>query len=530
MQAAFFSHRLAFLTIRFFGKVIFLRKKTSILQQALLLTAVNLSLRGVGMLFQIWLSDRIGAAGLGLLQLILSVSGFAFTLGLAGVRVAAMYVCAEEFGLKEYGGIRQAVLVSLRYALCTSCIVGAALFFGAEFAARRFVGDLHAADSLRMQALFLPAGCAGSVLAGYFTACGKIKKLAAVHVCERILSLLLTALLLVFYSGKDPGKCCMAVVLGNVISDFWGTAFLFVLFLRSQRPAPALGTANQMLRRVCKLSVPLALSEYLRAGLSTLEQFLIPWGLARSGSTYSASMSAYGTIGAMVFPVLMFPSALFYALSDLLVPELARCSVQNRTLRIRHLTESCLRMGFLFSGAIAGLMFVLAKPLGMLLYKSADAGAYLRIFSPMVFCLYMDAMTDGMLKGLGQQVASVRYNTITAFLDVVLLFVLLPRLGIAAYLLSFTATHLLNFGLSLHKLVFVTEYSPEIHHVFRVFFCTAVSCAACFCFPEGTYWQMILLRTAVFLFVFLILSNCSGAMSRRDAEQLRRSLPRAHGN
>ncbi|MCQ2420396.1 MAG: polysaccharide biosynthesis C-terminal domain-containing protein [Clostridia bacterium] len=506
-----------------------MRKKSSILQQALLLTGVNLSLRGVGMLFQIWLSDRIGAAGLGLLQLILSVSSFAFTLGLAGVRVAAMYLCAEENGNGRDGGVRQAALVCLAYALCASTIVGAALFFGADEAARRFVGDVRAAGSLRLQALFLPVGCAGSVLAGYFTACGKIKKLAAVHVAERILSLAVTALLLLYYAGHNPGRCCIAVMLGNVLSDLAGTLFLLVLFLRAQPPVPAPDTARQMLRRVFRLSIPLALSEYLRAGLSTLEQLLIPWGLARSGSTYAASMSAYGTIGAMVFPVLMFPASLFYALSDLLVPELARCRVQNRTLRIRHLTESCLRMGFLFSGAVSGLLFVSAKPLCMLLYKSADAGAYLRIFSPMVFCLYMDAMTDGMLKGLGQQVASVRYNTLTAFLDVGLLFVLLPRLGISAYLLSFCATHLLNFGLSLHKLLSVTDYLPDGAHVFRVFFCTVISCAAGF-FPAGAHLQPLFVRTAIFLPVFCVLSACTGAMSRRDAAQLRRSLRPPRGN
>ena len=43
----------------------------------MLLTGVNVLLRGMSMLFQVYLAGRIGPAGLGLLQLILSVGGFA---------------------------------------------------------------------------------------------------------------------------------------------------------------------------------------------------------------------------------------------------------------------------------------------------------------------------------------------------------------------------------------------------------------------------------------------------------------------
>ena len=75
------------------------------LHNALLLTFVELLLRGVTMLFQRVLVAKIGAAGLGLLQLVLTVGGFAMTLGLAGLRVTAMYLCAEEYGKGSLSGM-----------------------------------------------------------------------------------------------------------------------------------------------------------------------------------------------------------------------------------------------------------------------------------------------------------------------------------------------------------------------------------------------------------------------------------------
>lgn len=55
-----------------------------ILKNTLLLTAAALLLRFASMLFQAHLAGRIGAEGLGAVQLLLSVFAFATTLGLAG--------------------------------------------------------------------------------------------------------------------------------------------------------------------------------------------------------------------------------------------------------------------------------------------------------------------------------------------------------------------------------------------------------------------------------------------------------------
>ena len=92
-----------------------------------LLTAANLLMRGVGMLFQVYLTGQVGAAGVGLLQLIVTVQLFAMTLGTSGLRVAALYLSAEEYGLRRFSGVRQAISWCLGAGLVLSALVGAAL-------------------------------------------------------------------------------------------------------------------------------------------------------------------------------------------------------------------------------------------------------------------------------------------------------------------------------------------------------------------------------------------------------------------
>jgi len=211
-------------------------------------------------------------------------------------------------------------------------------------------------------------------------------------------------------------------------------------------------------RRLFRLCVPLAANDYLRSGLSTLEHLLIPRGLRSYGASGEAAMATYGVIHGMVFPVLTFASAILFSLADVLVPELARCKASGNVKRIRHLTGRSLRLSLAFAAAVAGVLWCLAEPLGRLLYRSDEAGRYIAILAPIVLILYLDAIVDGMHKGLGQQLYCVRYNTLTSFLDVLFLFLLLPRWGVNGFLFSFVVTHLINFVLSLRRLVTVTGY------------------------------------------------------------------------
>ena len=438
---------------------------SGVIQGTLLLTAANLTIRGISMLFGIYLSGRLGAAGLGLLQLISSVSILAMTVGSSGIRIAAMYLCAEEHGHGRTGGIRCAANRCLTVTLLLGGFAGAALILLSEPIATHWLSEPAAAASLRLIGFFLPVLCMNSVMTGYFTACGKIRAMVAIEVTERIACVLLTVLLLRRAATSEAS--CLAFFAGSSLTTAASFLAMYTIYRRDCRSFAPIPNHLHMGRRMLRLCLPLAANDYLRSGLSTMENLLIPRGLRRYGASGESAMASYGVIHGMVFPVLMFSAAILYSLADVLVPELSRCVAEGNRVRIRRLTDRCLRWGFLFSAAVAGLLGSLAYPLGQLLYRNEEAGLYLTLLSPMVLILYLDTIVDGMHKGLGQQLYCVRYNTLTSFLDVVLLFLLLPRWGITGFLFSFTVTHLLNFWLSIRRLVQVTAYRLPLSFAMR---------------------------------------------------------------
>lgn len=493
----------------------------SLLRGTLLLTLSNLIIRIVSMLFQIYLSAAIGAEGLGLMQLAASVGTLALTLGSSGIRIAAMYLTAEEHGKRRPAGVRSAMNCCMRTGFCLSLLAGLLLVCFAPRLAAGWISDPRAAISLRIIGIFLPFTCLNCILTGYFTACGKLGKLVAIELIERLLSVLLTIVLLRRWAGNDLARAC-CVIFG--CSSFPCACSFFVMYAIYRRDCRVLSPAlpqPRMGRRLARLCIPLAVNEYLRSGLSTLEHLLIPYGLRRSGVSASHSMAAYGTIHGMVFPVITFASVLLYSLSDVLVPELARCCASGNAARIRHLTDKCLRFGLVFSAAVSGLLFCLARPLSQLLYRSGTAGVYIRFFAPLVLILYLDAIVDGMHKGLGQQLSCMRYNTLTSFLDVLLIFLLLPKYGLGGYLFSFTVTHLLNFYLSIRRLLVVTGY-PLPASFFLQTMLFALLSVLLFA-PLAAHAQgmsAILFLSGAFLCLFLLLLTCTGAFSFRDLRWL----------
>ena len=98
----------------------------------------------------------------------------------------------------------------------------------------------------------------------------------------------------------------------------------------------------------------------------------------------------------------------------------------------------------------------MAETLCLSLYGSTEAVSQMRLYSLLIPMLYCDCITDAMTKGLGQQKICVRYNIITSTLDVIFLYFLLPKYGMAGYFLSFTLTHMLNFCLSIRRLILIT--------------------------------------------------------------------------
>lgn len=432
-----------------------LSKTIPIFYSTLLLTGVNLLLRLVGTSFQVFISNTLGPEGIGLLQLTMSVGSLAMVGGIAGVRTASMYLTAGELGQRRRQNITWILSACFLYSIFCSGAVSLLLYLFAPDIAQNWIGDIRTVGALRLLAAFLPVTCLCGVMTGYFTAANRIGTLAAVEVGEQFCSMAITMVLLKLWAGNDPGRACQSIVLG---SSFGACLTLSLLiFLRLQERAP-IGPRIRVAKPLLHTALPLALADLLKSGITTTENLMVPKRLALHTATANP-IGAFGIVSGMVFPVLMFPACILFGLTELLIPELARCAAAGSHQRIAYLVRRSLKAAMLYSLFLSGIMFLLAPLLCQKLYQNPDIGFFLRLYSILIPMLYCDIITDAMIKGLGQQTASVRYNIFTSAVDVAFLYFLLPRYGMTGYFISFLFTHLVNFLLSLRRLLRISGES-----------------------------------------------------------------------
>lgn len=490
-------------------------KRNTMFYSALLLTGANLALRMVSMGFQVYLSGQLGAAGVGLLQLTISVATLAMTAAMAGIRTTAMYLTAEEIG-KNRRGADRVLSACFCYSFLCSLAVALAVYNLSPYIAEQWIGDIRTAAALRVFAAFLPVVCLGGVMSGYFTAAQRIRELVAVEVLEQLTSMVITVVLLTQWAQGEPGRSVCAVVSGSSTASL---VTLTCLMLLRQKEPTSPKSSEPVASRLLRVAVPLAMADDLRMGISTVENLIVP----RRLSLYPGSdpLSEYGQVCGMVFPVMMFPASILYSLAELLIPELSRCAAGNRIKRIRYLTSRSLRVALLYGLAAGGILYTAALPLGQLLYKSVRVGELLRRFSILVPMLYLDAVTDATIKGMGQQVACVRYNILTSFLDVAFLWILLPRYGLEGYFMSFFVTHALNFLLSIRRLIKVTGVRPELSPVLRALGAWGLALWVCSLLPAPQNLGGAVFLGGSYLVVFGLLSHLMGVWGRADLHWLR---------
>lgn len=429
-----------------------IRRKRLIFNTALL-TGSSLLMSLIGMSFQVWLAGRIGSAGIGLYQLVVSVSFLCTTFAISGVRFAATRLVSEEIGSERGWGIRAAMRRCFAYALLFGLAALLLLRACAEAIGFLWIGDARTVLSLRIMAYSMPMVSLCSAVSGYFTACGRVWKPTLVHLIEQLATIALVALFLRNSPHGDIEQSCASVMLGTVCGDAVSLVLMLLFYLTDRGKCTECGVREHRLTvRMLKIALPLAFSAYARSALSTLEHLLVPRGLKSAGFSSDRALSCYGTIQGMVMPIVSFPACFLMALAELVVPELTEAQVRGRHGEIACTVRRLMKKGAGYSLAVALVIFIFADRLGVMIYSSPDAGHYLRLLAPLIPVMYTDMLCDGCLKGLGQQMWSMGINVLDALLGVLLVWRVLPVYALGGYICIIYFNECLNFALSMTRL------------------------------------------------------------------------------
>lgn len=413
-------------------------------------------LQVISMFFNIYISNTIGEEAIGVFTLVMSVYTFGITLASAGINISCTRIVAEELACKNEIGAKKAatrcITLSLILGLCASLIF-------CIFADFITVHCLHSRISKKVIYLIcvaLPFISMSSAVNGYFTAVRRVHKNAFAKFFEEIVKIVCTFIFLKSFMPDGISYACYALILADVISEILSFLHLYILYLQDKKGS-LIESRYQDLdsynKRILRITIPVALTSYLRSGLSTLKQLIIPSSLQRSGMNSSNSLIAYGIVNGMAMPIIMFPVILVTSFSGLLIPEFSRYYAQGRYKKIKTVSALILSATFIFSILIAILIFVFAEDLSNMIYHKYEIAKYLRILSPLIVIMYLDIVIDSILKGLDAQVSVMAINVFDCVISIGFIYFLVPILGFSGYIISIFISEVINFSLSGYKLL-----------------------------------------------------------------------------
>lgn len=429
------------------------------LKNTVILTGASLALRGLGMVFRVYLAARIGAQGMGLYQLITTVYNLSLTLATAGIGIAATRMITEELALGGGSRLRSLCKKLLLAAFALGLLAGAAQFFGADLLSRLWIKDQRAADSLRVLALGLPVVAVMTFLQGYFMARRSVGLPTGAQMAEQLLRIAIIMAILPAALGKGLGEACAAVVLGGTAAELFSGGIVWWGYRRDldraagrERPAPARG----VLRRLWAIGAPVAATRYVGSALRTLENVMVPGCLAAFTGSRDIALEQFGALKGMAMAILFFPFSFLSTLSTLLLPEITEAYAQGRQRLLTRLISRTIGITLTVSALMGGLFTLFAGELGEVLYHDGQVGFYIRVLGPVMPFLYMESMVDGILKGLNQQLSTFRYSVWDSALRIILIALLVPRTGMKGFLFVMLLSNLFTGMLNLRRLLAVT--------------------------------------------------------------------------
>ena len=152
------------------------------------------------------------------------------------------------------------------------------------------------------------------------------------------------------------------------------------------------------------------------------------------------------------------------------------------------------------------------------IYGSSDSGFYIKLLSVLIPIMYSDMITDGLLKGLDRQAASMRYNIFDSSLCVILVYFLLPKFAIGGYIFILFISEIINFSLSIGKLSKITTLRINlINDIIKPLLCSIGCCAGVnigciyfgiFNYSSKTVLIILALICSLLYFCGIYLLNC----------------------
>ena len=436
-------------------------KKSGFIMQAGILAAAGIVVRLIGILYRSPLVAIIGDEGNGYYNTAYAIYTIILLVSSYSIPSALSKVIAARLAIREYRNAQRIFRCAFIYVIVVGGIGSAVCFFGAEL----FVGQ-NSAAVLRVFAptIFL-SGLLG-VLRGYFQAHRTMLQTSLSQILEQIfnagISLLAAHLLMRAVANQDTTTRAIYGATGSALGTGSGVlialVFMWLIYLLN-RPSiqkrvdrdrtKEVLSYGQVLGIIIGMVTPVILSTFIY-NLNTVSNLKFYQELMQIFKGYSEVQATtnYGLYSGKAMQIINIPVAIASSMSAAIIPTIARTYEVHAREETNYKIAQAIKVTMLISIPCAVGLFVLAKPIVLLLYPqkaSVDiVAALIRTMAVAVVFYALSTLTNAVLQGTGKVNKPVTHALLALIFQTIVLVPMLLYTNMDLYALCL-ATVLYSF-------------------------------------------------------------------------------------
>lgn len=394
------------------------------------MTVTGLASRFIGFFNRIFLSHTIGAAGLGIYQLVFPILTLCLSLCTGGIQTAISKLTAER---EDQAPLYCGTCISL--ALAAVC--AGFLYTCAPFLSEHVVNEAACAPLIRIVSLSLPFACLHACFNGYYYGKNKTAVPAFSQLLEQIVRVF--SVYLFYLITREEGRAMSpALAMWGVVCGEAASSLFCLTTFRFRRARLSFSIVN----RVARFAAPLTGSRVTLNLFASAEAILIPSALIASGCGREDALCVFGTLTGMAMPVVLLPTVVTGSLSVLLLPAISESAAQGDIRRVRKTIQRTVELCVIL-GLLCTLAFLLFGQLaGDLLFHNALAGSFIKSLGWMCPFLFLTGTLSSILHGLDMPLFTFLLNLLCCGLRLLVIYALVPRFGLYVYLWSMLASQI----------------------------------------------------------------------------------------
>ncbi len=453
--------------------------------QAGILAAAGILVRLIGILYRSPLVAIIGDEGNGYYNTAYAIYTIILLVSSYSIPSALSKVIAARLAKREYRNVQRIFHCAFIYVIAVGGIGSAACFFGAEF----FVGQ-NSAAVLRVFAptIFL-SGLLG-VLRGYFQAHRTMLQTSLSQILEQIfnagISILAAYLLIQAVVEQDTTTQAIYGAAGSALGTGSGVLialiFMWLIYLLN-RPSIQKRVSKDRTKEVLSygqvfgiiigMVTPVILSTFIY-NLNTVSNLKFYQELMQMFKGYDEVQATtnYGLYSGKAMQIINIPVAIASSMSAAIIPTIARTYEVHAREETNYKIAQAIKVTMLISIPSAVGLFVLAKPIVLLLYPqkaSVDiVAALIRTMAVAVVFYALSTLTNAVLQGTGKVNKPVTHALFALIIQTLILVPLLLYTNLDLYALCI-ATVLYSFLMCIMNGYSIKKHLSYEQEMFRTF-------------------------------------------------------------